>query len=91
MLVHLVHARVRRRPTSGGVPVIIPRIHDLGMSRMTAMKEERSNKEGLGVNELKRGGEGRGEEKMCGWWNGLDEGELQQLFAVGVSQRLGVG
>jgi hypothetical protein len=53
------------------VPVIIPRIHDLGMSRITAMKEEESSNGGLGENELKRGGEGRGREDV--WvveWSG---------------------
>lgn len=32
LLVHLIHARVRRRPTSRRVPAIVPRVHDLVMS-----------------------------------------------------------
>lgn len=36
LLIHLIHARVRRRATSR-MPVIVPRgVHDLGMNRISA-------------------------------------------------------
>lgn len=39
LLVHLIHARVRRWPTSRGVPAIVPRVHGQSMNSRPVRKK----------------------------------------------------
>jgi hypothetical protein len=57
LLVHLIHARVRRRPTGRGMPGIIPRVHDELMNS-DPHQEARSGSIKR-INRFQKGG--------CGW------------------------
>lgn len=57
LLVHLIHARVRRRPTGRGMPGIIPRVHD---ELMNSDSHRKARSGGIKrINRFRKGG--------CGW------------------------